>query len=246
MFSKLIYNMIFAQRIVSHYIDKIRSKGVINFGPFAGVPATEDSLQYCWRKLLGIYEFYLHDCIEKAIGFEPNAVVDVGASSGYYSIGMASRLPRAKHIAFEMQQSERDSFLQTASKISIPIDLRAECKPQDLIQIAEENRRGFLIMDCEGAERELLGDAVCPGLRDWMILLEVHDWHAPGAGEEILQRFSCSHEIQILWSRKASSKEFLSVVPWPFNYYCKGVLSRMCEEGRGCEMRFFFMVPKAN
>jgi hypothetical protein len=145
-----------------------------------------------------------------------------------------------------MQQSERDSFLRTASKISVPIDLRAECRPHDLIQIAEENRRGFLIMDCEGAERELLGDAVRPGLRDWMILLEVHDWHAPGAGEEILQRFGATHEIQILWSRKPTPQEFRSVVPWPFNYYCAGVLSRMCDEGRGDGMRFFFMVPKAN
>jgi hypothetical protein len=238
--------MIFDQRIVSRQIDKIRSKGKINFGPFAGVSATEDCLQHCWMRLLGIYEFYLHGCIERAIGFEPNAVVDVGASTGYYSIGMAFRLPRAKHIAFEMQQSERDSFLRTASKISVPIDLKTECKPQDLIQIAEENRRGFLIIDCEGAERELLGDAVCPGLRDWMVLLEVHDWHAPGAGEEILQRFGSSHDIQILWSRNPSPWEFRSVVPWPFNYYCAGVLSRICDEGRGGGMRFFFMVPKVN
>jgi hypothetical protein len=238
--------MILAQRIVSHYIEKIRSKGVINFGPFIGVPATEDCLQHCWMRLLGIYEFYLHGYIERAIRFEPNAVVDVGASSGYYSIGMASRLPSAKHIAFEMQHSERDSFLRTASKISVPIDLRAECKPNDLIKIADENRRGFLIMDCEGAERELLGDAVCTGLRDWMILLEVHDWHAPGSGEEILQRFGATHEIQILWSQKPTPQEFRSVVPWPFNYYCAGVLSRMCDEGRGGGMRFFLMVPKVN
>jgi hypothetical protein len=237
--------MIFAQRIVSYYIDQIRSKGVINFGPFAGVPATEDSLQHCWVRLLGIYEFYLHDCIERAIAANPNAVVDVGASSGYYSFGMASRLPKSKHIAFEMLESERASLLRTASKISVPIDLRAGCKPQDLVQIANEHRRGFLIMDCEGAERELLGDAVCPGLKNWMVLLEVHDWHAPGAGEEILNRFEASHEIQILWSRKPAPQEFRSVVPWPFNYYCAGVLSRMCDEGRGGGMRFFFMVPKA-
>jgi len=236
--------MIFAQRIVSHYTEKVRSQGVIKFGPFAGVPATEDCLQHCWMRLLGIYEFYLHDCIERAIGFNPKIIVDVGASSGYYSIGMASRLPRARHVAFEMQQSERDSFSRTASKISVPIDLRAECRPDDLIQIAEENRRGFLIMDCEGAERELLGDAVWNGLRDWMVLLEVHDYQAPGAGEEILQRFSASHDIQILWSRNPSPQEFQSVVPWPFHYYCVSVLSRMCDEGRGGVMRFFFMVPR--
>jgi len=236
--------MIFAQRIVSHYIEKIRSKGAINFGPFAGVPATEDSLHHCWMRLLGIYEFYLHSCIERAIQFHPDVVVDVGASSGYYSIGMASRLPHSKHIAFEMQEKERVSFLRTAAKISVPIDLRKECSPKDLIEIGQEHRRGFLIMDCEGAERELLGNEVSHGLRDWMLMLEVHDYQAPGVGEEILQRFSASHDIQILWSRNPSPQEFQSVVHWPFHYYCVSVLSRMCDEGRGGGMRFFFMVPK--
>ncbi len=236
--------MIFAQRIVSHCIDKIRAKGVINFGPFAGVPATEDALHHCWNKLLGIYEFYLHGCIEKAISLNPAVVVDVGASSGYYSIGMASRLPSARHIAFEMLERERALFSLTAMQLPIKIDLRAECTPDDLILIGKEHRRGMLVMDCEGAERDLLGDAVCAVLKDWIVLLEVHDWHAPGAGEEIFQRFGKSHEIEVLWSCKPSPQEFLSVVPWPLNVYCEDVLSRMCNEGRGGKMRFFFMVPK--
>jgi len=100
-------------------------------------------------------------------------------------------------------------------------------------------------MDCEGAERELLGETVHSYLKNWTILLEVHDWHVPGAGEEIYERFQKTHSIQTLWSRIAGPKEFHSIVPWPMNIYCGKVLKRIFEEGRGeSGMRFFSMVPK--
>ncbi|MCX6973119.1 MAG: hypothetical protein NTZ94_02265 [Verrucomicrobia bacterium] len=238
--------MIFSQRIVSYFIDRCRDRGVVNWGPFAGAPATEDSLAHCWMRLLGVYEFYLHPAVEAALLAKPPVVVDVGASSGYYSIGMAYRLPGSRHFAFEMQENERESLARTAAKINTPINLRGLCTTADLVEIAQNEPRGFLVMDCEGAERELLGDQVHRHLKNWTILLEVHDWHAPGAGEEIYKRFETTHSIQTLWSRTAGPKEFRTIVPWPLNIYCSGVLRRICEEGRGgAGMRFFSMVPKA-
>jgi hypothetical protein len=238
--------MIFSQKIVSFFIDRCRDRRVVNWGPFAGAPAAEDSLAHCWMRLLGIYEFYLHHAVEAALLAKPPVVVDVGASSGYYSIGMAYRLPGSRHFAFEMQENERESLARTAAKINTPINLRGLCTPADLVEIAQSEPRGFLVMDCEGAEKELLGDQVHSCLKNWTILLEVHDWHAPGAGEEIYKRFETTHSIQTLWSRSAGPKEFHSIVPWPLNIYCSAVLRRTCEEGRGqAGMRFFSMVPKA-
>ena len=238
--------MIFSQKIVSYFIDLCRNRGVVNWGPFAGAPATEDSLAHCWMRLLGVYEFYLHTAVEAALLAKPPVVVDVGASSGYYSIGMAYRLPDSQHFAFEMQEKERESLARTAAKINTPINFRGLCTPADLVEIAQSEPRGFLVMDCEGAEKELLGYQVHSCLKNWTILLEVHDWHAPGAGEEIYKRFETTHSIQTLWSRSAGPKEFHSIVPWPLNIYCSAVLRRTCEEGRGqAGMRFFSMVPKA-
>jgi hypothetical protein len=115
--------MIFSQKIVSYFIDRCRDRGVVNWGPFAGAPATEDSLAHCWMRLLGVYEFYLHPAVEAAILANPPVVLDVGASSGYYSIGMANRLPGSRHFAFEMQESERESLARTAAKINTTINL---------------------------------------------------------------------------------------------------------------------------
>lgn len=237
--------MIFSQRIVSFFIDRCRDRGVVNWGPFAGAPATEDSLAHCWMRLLGVYEFYLHPAVEVALLAKPPVVVDVGASSGYYSIGMAYRLPGSRHFAFEMQENERESLARTAPKINTPINLRGLCTPADLVEIAQSEQRGFLVMDCEGAERDLLSDQVHSCLKNWTILLEVHDWHAPGAGEEIYERFQKTHKIQTIRSRTAGQKEFASIVPWPLNLYCGRVLKRICEEGRGeAGMRFFSMLPR--
>ena len=207
--------MIFSQRIVSYFIDRCRDRGVVNWGPFAGAPATEDSLAHCWMRLLGVYEFYLHPAVEVALLAKPPVVVDVGASSGYYSIGLAYRLPGSRHFAFEMQERERESLARTAQKLASPIHLRGLCTPADLVEIAQNEPRGFLVMDCEGA------------------------------GEEIYERFEKTHKIETIRSRAAGEKEFGSIVPWPLNIYCGRVLKRICEEGRGeSGMRFFFMVPK--
>jgi hypothetical protein len=237
--------MIFSQRIVSYFIDRCRDRGLVYWGPFAGAPATEDSLAHCWMRLLGVYEFYLHPAVENAIAANPSVVVDVGASSGYYSIGLAYRLPDSRHFAFEMQEKERESLARTAAKIVTPVNLRGLCTPVDLVEIAQTEPQGFLVMDCEGAERELLGETVYPYLKNWTILLEVHDWHAPGAGEEIYERFEKTHKIETISSQAAGEEEFVSIVPWPLNIYCGRVLKRICEEGRGeSGMRFFSMVPK--
>lgn len=237
--------MIFSQRIVSYFIDRCRDRGVVNWGPFAGSPATEDSLAHCWMRLLGVYEFYLHPAVEAAILAKPPAVVDVGASSGYYSIGMAYRLPGSRHFALEMQENERESLARTAAKINTPINLRGLCTAADLLEIAQSEPRGFLVMDCEGAEKELLGDQVHSHLKNWTILLEVHDWHAPGVGDKIYERFESTHFIQTIWTRDAGNQEFASIVPWPLCYYCRKVLSKVAQERRGGAMRFFFMLPKA-
>ncbi len=127
-----------------------------------------------------VYQNYLHPAVEAAILSNPPVVVDVGASSGFYSIGLAYRLPGSQHFAFEMQDGERKSLARTAQNLPSTINLRGLCTPDDLVDIARSEPRGFLVMDCDGAERELLGDQVHSHLKNWTILLEVHDCHAPG------------------------------------------------------------------
>lgn len=238
--------MVFSQRIVSSFIERHRRAGVVASGPFRGVLATETARDHFWLELLGFYEFYLHEAIEVVLSRKPPLVVDVGAADGYYTLGFASRLPGARHVSFEMLEDSRDALRRCAQKLGTPIEIRGLCRPEDLVEVVGSSKRGFLLMDCEGAERELLGGGVVPLLAEWTVLLEVHDGHAPGVGEEIRQRYSSSHDIEVIWTRDATAGDFRAVLPWPLNHYCKGVMRRTCGEGRGVPMRFFFMTPRAN
>ena len=237
--------MIFAQRIVSSFIERHRRAGVVASGPFKGAPATEAAQGHFWSNLLGLNEFYLHEAIEVALHREPPLVVDVGAADGYYSLGFASRLPGARHVSFEMLEGSRSALQRCSGKLETPIEIRGLCKPEDLVEVVASSKRGFLLMDCEGAERELLAGSVVPLLAEWTVLLEVHDGHAPGVGEEIQKRYSPSHGIEVIWTREPTARDFRAVLPWPLNHYCKDVMRRTCDEGRGVPMRFFFMTPRA-
>lgn len=230
--------------MASAAIDRCRQKMVVTSGPFQGTPATVDALEHDWGRLLGVYEIWLQEAISDVLRRQPDVVVDVGASTGCYSIGFANALPNAKHIAFEMDESERDKFRKTASKITTPIDLRGFCSVDELLKITQDYHKGFLMMDCEGFERELLNDQVHLNLNSWSLLVEIHDWHAPGVGNEIQQRFANTHKISEIWNRDYNARDFNFLFIFPINYLLFSVLSRMCDDKRNSKMRWFYMTPK--
>ena len=77
----------------------------VQSGPFKGIMIIP---QYMWgdgdtaAKLLGVYEDELHDFIESAIAQKPDIVINVGCAEGYYSIGLASRLPTTTVTAVDV------------------------------------------------------------------------------------------------------------------------------------------------
>ena len=70
---------------------------VVQSGPFAGMVLPDRA---CWGdgdllpKLLGCYEAELHAIIEEILAATPDLVINIGATEGYYAIGMARRLAR--------------------------------------------------------------------------------------------------------------------------------------------------------
>jgi hypothetical protein len=56
----------------------------------------------------------------------------------------------------------------------------------------------FVLCDCEGAELELLDPMKVPELKQAQILVELHDFFAPGATAAIIERFKERSKITLI------------------------------------------------
>lgn len=151
--------------------------------------------------LLGAYECETHGWLELEIARGWDAVVNVGSSEGYYSTGLALRLPGATVYAFEMDDSLRAETIRSSQRNGVDGRVRA-------LGLADPNALATLpltsalvLCDCEGYERELLDPALIPWLAKSALLVELHEFEAPGVTDVLRARFSVSHEIGIVEQR---------------------------------------------
>ena len=102
-------------------------------GPFAGLRYINRAVGSAFiPKLLGIYERELNGCIEQACAAQFPLIVDVGAAEGYYAIGLARLNPKARVIAFEMEETGRAALREMAKLNGIEVQNAETLKPETL------------------------------------------------------------------------------------------------------------------
>jgi hypothetical protein len=69
------------------------------------------------------------------------------------------------------------------------------------------SKQPLLLIDCEGAEQELLDPTAVPELKSTTIVVEVHDHLRPGIGQILRDRFAPTHEIESIESRPRDGSE---------------------------------------
>lgn len=182
----------------------IAQSGVhVRSGPFAGMMFWPVGRPGSWAggqapSLLGLYELELHEVLVSVISRKPRLVVDIGAAEGYYAVGMALRLPEARVVAFDIDPMARH-LCEAAARINGAADrvtVHGECTVDTLRALTAEP--AFVMLDCEGAELDLLRPDLAPGLASCEILVELHDVFRPGLSEELLPRFTRSHDVQLI------------------------------------------------
>lgn len=151
--------------------------------------------------LVGSQEEELHELLEWLMDRRPSRVVDIGCAEGYYAVGLAVRLPEAEVIAYDIDPLARDLCEETArlNEVATRVHVRGECTTADLRALAGPNT--LLVLDCEGAELELLEPESIPGLRNTVILVELHDFIDPTITPTICDRFEPTHEATLIVSR---------------------------------------------
>lgn len=218
-----------------------RTNGKIFQGPFKGMKILP---KWVWGdgdtagKLLGLYECELFDSVEDAISKNPDITLNIGCAEGYYGIGMAMRTGNLS-VLFDISQptiaiARENAQLNKVNKIQFSTD----CKADVYRNYLEKADRPFIIMDCEGAEEELLDLNAIPELIKTSVLVESHDCNRPGLTDKLISRFQETHNIKVI---KQGAKDPYNDLTEDLPDYDKMIL---CCEARPSTMRWLYMTPK--
>jgi len=217
--------------------------GKVQTGPFKGTVLLP---KYMWgdgdtaAKLLGVYEDELHQFVESAVANNPDAVINVGCAEGYYSIGLAGRLPNAKVLAVDIEPRAAEIVRTTAeaNQLSNITAVNQTVNCVWLEQQCQQHQQPLLVMDCEGAELELLDPDKVPALAACSIIVESHDCINPVITETLLSRFSKTHQTLVA---SQTHKD-----PYQFEFLA-GLSDcdkwALVHEGRPSTMSWLYMTP---
>jgi hypothetical protein len=184
----------------------------VQAGPFAGMLYSEEMVRAdvespLLPKLLGSYELECHSFVEAICFRTYDQVINIGAGEGYYAVGLALRLPRARVIAFERHARSRELCIALArlNRVQDRVEVRGSCDRQSLAAAigAGIPQRTVVVCDCEGAEIDLLQPELIPALAGADVLVELHDFVDPEISEAIKRRFSRTHRLEMVrsWER---------------------------------------------
>lgn len=214
---------------------------MVQSGPFAGMNL-EGACSPIGPKVLGTHEMELSALIETIARGSVQHVVNVGAADGFYAVGFLRQLPMARATAFEMLTSHHAHIdaLARANGVRDRLTIHGVCDSSSLSSALNRAERTLVLMDVEGAERELLDVARAPGLRYAQILVEVHDFVDPQISGLLRERFEATHDLTAHRSRPRTLDD-LPLVPG----VDVAVLLRLADEGRPAQMEWFWLEPHA-
>ncbi len=205
-------------------------------GPFQGMTyLVEAAGSQLLPKRLGTYEAELAPLIHAFPAAHYLQVIDIGCAEGYYAVGLALLLPAATVEAFDTDPRAQDlcGRLASLNGVSDRVRVNGECSPATLEHLVGE--RSLVICDCEGYESELFTPAVATALAKADVLVELHEFFAPGVTQRLQDRFANSHEIQLITARKRSQGEFTAT-----SILSRRQARRAMDEGRPADQQWLW------
>jgi len=187
---------------------------VVQGGPFAGM---EILAEYSWGdghllpKLLGSYESELHEWISQVPDRGYHTIIDVGCAEGYYTVGLARASPATiRLIGCDVSPRACRICKQNAVRngVSDRVEVIGRCSPESMTRILSDGGRSLLLLDCEGAEIDVLRPELIPLLRSADILVECHDFFDRRLTDTLWERFSPTHFIERVEERERDPGQF--------------------------------------
>lgn len=180
------------------------SKGVRR-GPFVGLKYPFLSAIYSafFPKVLGYYEMELHPAIDSLKQKQYTSILDVGCAEGYYAVGFAKMFPTAKLVAYDLDPLAREKTIEMALANDVPVGEKFEikdfCSSEELLRL-DPVKKHLIFSDCEGFEGELFTKEVISHLSNSDFVVEVHDFVFPGLCDELVAKFSGTHQVEVIKS----------------------------------------------
>jgi SAM-dependent methyltransferase len=178
---------------------RVREGRAVLNGPFAGMTyatyATEGAMM---PRLLGTYESELHPHLLRFADEGVDCVIDVGCAEGYYAVGLARLMPQARVYAYDISEEAREACATNAADNGVQdrVTIGGEFRPADFEAFA--GRKALVVMDCEGAEDDLLRPDLSPALAGMRLIVETHEGHRPGVRQRLIDRFAATHEVTVV------------------------------------------------
>jgi hypothetical protein len=216
------------------------SNMTVQSGPFTGMKLT-DHWGPLAAKLLGVYECELADVIENAAQAFPDVVINIGCAEGYYAVGLARLLPSATVYAIDMITNAQHRCYELALENGVADRIRigGECTNQTIRHLLRTSNNPLLVIDCEGAEREILLVDNVDIFSGSTIIVECHDFIDRTITPCLVRAFNQTHFIKRIeqGARNPSSMPLLR--DWQERDRWLVIM-----EGRGEPMHWLNMVPK--
>lgn len=233
----------------SRYVNSLLESRKLSTGLFNGMHYVNQSV--CGSiipKYLGTYEIELISIFKELFKIPFTHIIDVGAAEGYYAVGCALKFPHSQIIAYEGTEEGRQLLKQVVLMNGVVdhIQIRGYCTPEDLkteTSSYSENTYNLLIMDVEGLEESILKLHEASDLKNFFILIELHDWVDEFMGDRIMKKFSITHSIEEIQARKRQFSDFDIPSFLPLRIYLFPSLLAFSWE-RPLPMRWLYLKPK--
>ena len=186
----------------------------VRSGPFRGMRLIgEESWGHIANYLLGAYERELHPVLEQMLDTGYDTVVDVGCAEGYYAVGLALRLPMATVHAFDIDERSQQICARTAAANGVAdrVVVSGVCDGPQLQQLI--TARSLVFVDCEGCEAHLLDPNLVPALGRADLIVELHDFIDPTITGTVLDRFTATHDIELVDLVDPSAEDYPDLAP---------------------------------
>ena len=191
------------QSLSTEEIHQMFSDAVVRHGPFAGLRYAEMTsiASSLYPKLLGSYESELHPWITEICEAGYTEIIDVGCAEGYYAVGLALRVPKAKVYAYDTYEGARQLCAACAklNRVAKRLKIRSLFTAEELGSIPIR-QRGLIVCDCDGGENDIFTEQTGGQFADWDLLIETHDCYDITISTRLAELFRETHELRSILS----------------------------------------------